>query len=468
MNEAGAGARLARNTGVLIGAELVIKLFNLGFYAVLSRELLSRGFGAWTYGLGVVTVYATVFNWGLSTLFTREVARDPHAAGDLLGRLLPLRFALVGIALLGLAPLAWAQRTMGAPLFVCVLGVAPLASMVGESFRAVFRARQQLHLDAALTLAERALSSGLALIALLATHSLVWVAAGWTAGALLAAVAAGVWVLGTHVTERVRWRFERVGELARAATPLFLLGVLGQLYFRQDVVILQALTQTEAVGYYGAAYRLFEMFVFLPGSLTQAYLPAAAALRETAPEAFHRLVRRTLSACLAVSVPLSLFLSVRTDEVIRLLFGSGFEPAVPAARVVVWTLTLYCWSAVLGHTLIAGGRQRVPAIAVACAVPTNLLLNLWWIPQWGIVGAAWATFASEALILLVEAWIVWREIGLQHLGAVVLRPAAAAGILAGALWMSSAWPLPAAAACAAVSYGVAAWGMGLLPRRAAA
>ncbi len=457
-----AGRRLARNTGVLVGAELLIKVFNLGFYALLSREMFSRGLGEWTYGLGLVTLYATLFNGGLGTLYTREAATSPERAGALLGRFVPLRLLLVAVALLGLAPLVWLQRGMGSPAFLYVLGVAPLASLIGESFRSVFRARQQLHFDAMLNLAERGISSGLALWAVLATHSLVWVASAWSAGSVVVALIAAVWIWRERIIGPLVWDFREMAGLMRRALPLFLLAVLGQLYFRQDVVILRALTSPETVGYYGAAYRLFEMFVFLPGSLTLAYLPAASLVRVTAPETFRGLVQQTLTLCFALSLPLSLFLAVRTPEVLRLLFGGGFDAAIPAARVVVWALTLYFSNSVLGHTLIAAQLQRIPAIAVACAVVANLSLNLVLIPRFGIVGAAWATVMSELLITAVQGVWVWRQLGGVNLRAMVGRPLLATAALGAVLLVGASWPLGAVALVGGGVYLGAAWSLQLV------
>ncbi len=79
------------------------------------------------------------------------------------------------------------------------------------------------------------------------------------------------------------------------------------------------------------------------------------------------------------------------------------------------------------------------------AAGLNVVLNLLWIPRWGGQGAAWATVASEGVILLLAPWFVRRRAGVWPplwapvLGGAVLWLSGAANRAAGAAPLEPSW-----------------------------
>jgi O-antigen/teichoic acid export membrane protein len=444
--------RLLRGVSQLVISELAIKVFNLGFFMLLARRLGAEGMGGWTYAFSFVSVFLYLFHFNLGTLFTREAAARPGHEQALLDRFLPLRVALGLAGLAALVPVAWALRAQAPPGLVMVFGAAVALGMVGDIYRAVFRARQRMAYEAGLNFLERALSSLLGAAALIAGWRLAGTAAAWSVGALVAAVAAVLLARRAGLHRPPSISLSGSGEILRQAVPLLLLGIFGTIYFRQDVLFLRWLRTEREVGLYGAAYRLFEMFVFLPGSLSLAYLPAAAAARGRSASEYRALFRRTLMLAFTLGCPLALGLAFRTGDVVRLLFGGQFGPSVAAARVLVWTLPFYFASTVQRSTLVVGRRQALPAVAVGVAIVINAALNLVLIPRMGILGAAWATLVTEILLVGIQGAFLAREVRLVDQLAPAGRPLLAAGGLAGVLWLARPLPVWWAAVLAVVAY----------------
>lgn len=445
-------ARLARNMGLLSGSEIVIKLFTLSFFMLLARRLGVEGMGRWTYAFTFVSLFMNFFNFGLAMLFTREAASRPDEAQSLLDRFLPLRLLLAGAGLVLLVPVALLGRKAASPLLVGVFGVALAGSMLSDLVRSIFRARQRMEYDAALNVAERGLSSLMGVAALVLGFQVLGTAAAWALGSLvtvgLAAVLAG--------KTGARWqpRLDRAAAAAilRQAAPLFFLGVLATLYFRQDVLFLRWLRTERELGLYGAAYRVIDMLVFLPGSMALAYLPAASSALAQSPELFRALCRRSLAITFTLSVPLAVVLWFRADDVIRILFGAQFAGAAGAVRVLVGTLLFFFANPILGNTLIAANLQRLPALSVGVGVVVNAGLNLFLIPRMGILGAAWATLLTEGLLFLVQGAFVVTRLVPMNLLAPIAKPALAGAGLGLVMWLLRGAPVYVALALATASY----------------
>jgi O-antigen/teichoic acid export membrane protein len=90
------------------------------------------------------------------------------------------------------------------------------------------------------------------------------------------------------------------------------------------------------------------------------------------------------------------------------LFGGGF--AIAAAVTVILAVGKFIVAATDPCDLMLDTSGR-PAWSMASNIGglvANVLLNLWWIPEYGIVGSAAAWAVSLTLVNLVRILAVWR------------------------------------------------------------
>jgi len=87
-----------------------------------------------------------------------------------------------------------------------------------------------------------------------------------------------------------------------------------------------------------------------------------------------------------------------------LLFG---EPYAEAGLLLPWVVAMlpFAWAnLVLAHWLAALGRERGLALGMLLAGAVLLLALWWWVPVWGVQGAAVAMVLSHAVL---SAWGWW-------------------------------------------------------------
>ena len=85
------------------------------------------------------------------------------------------------------------------------------------------------------------------------------------------------------------------------------------------------------------------------------------------------------------------------SPVMSLVFGSAYLPAVAPLQILAGgSIFVFCtW--ILHATAIATNLDRRLLVTTAIGLGTNVVLNLLFIPRWGIAGAAWATVVAEAV-----------------------------------------------------------------------
>jgi O-antigen/teichoic acid export membrane protein len=134
-------------------------------------------------------------------------------------------------------------------------------------------------------------------------------------------------------------------------------------------------------------------------------------------------------------------LSLLAPWIVRILAPSNhhFWPAAGAVPALAYSSVFYAGFVVV--TIGAGRTKNTQFnwIAAAVAAVVNFGLNLWLIPAYGMLGAAYATLIAYAVLMVVRTWNAqsiypvpyqWRRVG-------VVLVAAGALTLAGKLLPSS-------------------------------
>jgi O-antigen/teichoic acid export membrane protein len=304
-------------------------------------------------------------------------------------------------------------------------------------------------------LCENAVKLGGAVVALALGYGLPAVLLAAIAGAVAGSLVSASRLRALGV--RVGWSAELapLRELARAAPTFLFIALFATLYWRIDLFMLAQMRDLDAVGAYGAAWRLLELSLILPQSVCLAIYPQLAAAGEDT-RLLARLGGTSLRLLLAAAVPLAVGISVLAPQVIGLLYGAQFASAAPTLAVLIWTLIPYLWVRLHAYVLVAADHQHVDlALNVAMTV-LNVALNLVLIPPYGHWGAALATLITMLAYGAAQyAYLVWalpgRAVPLQ-----IPLPALLGGIAMGAvLWTLRAQSLLTTVVAAAVLYGAA-------------
>ncbi len=135
---------------------------------------------------------------------------------------------------------------------------------------------------------------------------------------------------------------------------------------------------------------------------------------------------------LAVSLPLAVGLSLLSRPLIGVLYGPSYAPAIEPLVILAWTIPLIFLAEFLRYSSFVLGQEKLAAGVVATAVVCNVLLNLIFIPVYGMMAAAAATVFTEALLVGLYLFQARRLLPLSALGRAVWRP-----LLAGLMMLVS-------------------------------
>lgn len=420
-------ARIRRNLGFKLLGTVVEKALRLALTMTAARMLGTAAWGRYGYALALATLLVQLTDMGLNLFTAREIARaeDDAGRGEFVGQVFALKAALSGIYVLVMTGLCLAhldEPVVAAAIALCSL--AALSNAAIESILHVFRGVQDLALEARATALFSATQLVLGLGVLLAA-ALLWdrsLAAtpgepGETACLLLycgaMATAAGTAVgfafrLLLRVTRpRLSLSTALVGRFRREVLPLGIAIVASLIYYRIDVPMIRMFRGDVDTGLYTAGYKILEYAAIFPAMLMAAAFPALSEAVSRPGAAAARLHRTALTWLVAAGAVGTALLWRFPDAIVGLLYGEHFAAGAPILRALAPCLLLTFVNFLLTHMLVALGLVRQQMTISIALIGLNVGLNWWLIPRWGGVGAAWATAATEFVLLAYCAPLVW-------------------------------------------------------------
>ena len=316
--------------------------------------------------------------------------------------------------------------------FANMLGVVPLMLLQIEE-----RPRRYVAFSGATTLVTAA-----AIIWFVVVNGLG--ATGYLLGALVgSAIMAGPYVALTLGRVHVTARWDVVQAALRYGLPLVPHGLASWTIELSDRAILQRFVSLAQLGLYSLAYQFGTIMNILASAINNAWIPFVfRRINEQGDAAKPRLARLSTYFAFAL-VWIGLGLSLLVEDAIAILTAPPFHAAAEFAPWIIFGCLFQSLYFVPGNLILARGRTSRIALATVLSGALNVALVLLLAPRFGVIAAAWATFASYFL-LLVLAWAFGQEsFPIPYEYGRLLRLAIAAGALfaVGSALVSESAPL---------------------------
>ena len=365
---------------------------------IAGRFLSAADYGRFSYALALTTIVETLMDLGLSQVTVRAVARDQAAAGHLFPKVLGLKIVWVAIGLALLAVITPILRTDPVVIRLCyALGVSSAVRSYLLTARGLLQGLHRFDLEALAVVSDRVLLLAAGGAALWAGYGLVGLAAAFVASRLV--MLAAVQLMLGRVIPSVRPAFDRAvwRDIQSAALPIGLFMIALNTYTYIDTVILGLMRTDTEVGWYGAAYRVYEGLTYAPSILFAVLTPRFSHLFSHDRTAYRRLLSRSLAASVALGVVLGGGAALAATPLITTLFGSGYAAGAAPFQILAGGALFVFGSWILYAAALSMNLERRLLVTTAIGLSVNVALNIVLIPRYGISGAAWATVSAEAV-----------------------------------------------------------------------
>jgi O-antigen/teichoic acid export membrane protein/transcriptional regulator with XRE-family HTH domain len=363
---------------------------------ILVNTLTSREYGAWAIYEVSIYILITFFSLGLEVGLMREYWHldTPESRRRLISTIL-------------IAALVWGGIFYAIGLFI--VNIVAAGSILGNSSSAamwvptiawtesvllillsVFRIRQQAIAYALLSIGRMMLFMSGAIAFVMLDYGVDGALAGRFLGGIVALVAALFLLrkqLGLYL-DRVMLR-----QAVRYGLPLFPYNVASYVLLASDRYMLEYFATLEIVALYAFAYKVataLDVIVIRPFNTDWAARRFQIATRDDAGVQYARV--QVLFPLVAVGF--SLLLLSGTPVIYHLVAPPEYLAGMSVVPLILLAFMLWGMEGPVNIGIMLKGHTQYMPLVGWIAAAVCLVLNFWWIPEYGMVGAAWSTIIA--------------------------------------------------------------------------
>ncbi len=408
---------LAKISGQLIGNDrrlavtkniswmLMDRVFRMGLGVLIiiwmARVLGPEQFGQYNFALSIIGILAAITSLGLHEIVVREVVKQPKRAKEVIsaGFMALLLAGFAGMILTAGVASFWNTPHLPAYL-IAILSltlVMKSTDIVRSWFESQVQSRVTVLAENSVFLVMAALRvyfiiSGMPLVAF------VWLL---VIEAILLALAFLFALWRFAPTSLIVWpKFGDIKPLVKDALPIMLAGLGVIIYMRVDQVMLGVMLGQESVGVYAAAVRISEIWYFVPTAIAASMFPGLVALREAGSAGYISNLRKLYLLMWGLALLAIVFIFGAGDKLIQVLYGTAYADAHAVLVVHILGGIFVGLGVARAKWIMAENLQIYSLMFTGSGAVVNVVLNYYLIPEFGVVGAAYATAISQAVVLL--------------------------------------------------------------------
>lgn len=402
---------------LLCGTTVLQFIFDL----LLTNRFGAHGAGTFYLAFSVMMVLALIGRIGLDQAVVRYIPpllkSKPGSAGGVVWSAVVLSLSITVPLVIGLylASPFLANEVFHSPeieLYLRVFAIAIPAFSLSYIFSGTLKAMK--HTRTALSV-ERAGVYSLGILALITagySYGLDGLVIGFVLGIIITATIGAIHVR-RYMPRFTKFTYFSKRTMLLTAIPLLFVAFATQMNGQASVLLLGAYGTNADVGIFNVALKISLLMNLI---LTAINVIAATKVSELYSANKHKelslMIQKISGLGTLLGLPLFLCIAIFSHFLLG-LFGTEF--VVGSAALIILAAGQF-FSVSVGSTnyiLAMTGRQKSLAFAVGTALVTNIVLGLWLIPSYGVIGAAISTATSIVIsnlltLLLVKKYLhVW-------------------------------------------------------------
>lgn len=188
-----------------------------------------------------------------------------------------------------------------------------------------------------------------------------------------------------------------------------------ELYTLLDTTMLGIWCEDNVVGYYTNSIKLVRIVVILIAAIGGVLLPRISYYIECGRfEECNKLISTITQIIFLFAVPLGIGLFLLADDVVWVMFGETFMPAVLTVRIATILIYVLGFSNLFGTQVLLSFSQEKKLLICTCSgAISNIAMNSILIPFYQHNGAVVASVVSESIVTLLTIWFVKKYIVLD-------------------------------------------------------
>lgn len=381
-------------------ANLISQLLAFLIIAYYARILGKADFGVISLAQSILVYFTMITLFGFQTYGTREVAKRNNSISKLTGDIITLRFLIaticfVVITIIGIVsnkglPFIYIMVIYGATLF-------PIAFNIDW----VFSGLQEMQHNAIYNIIKN-LVPFILIMLFFKSKKDIYLIPLFTVIGTLAGIIYQAYIY--KFKNKLKYNFFNHSKNLRIyitiALPFLISSLLSMINCNVDSVIIGFMRSDEELGIYSSAYKIVFFLMNIVAVVFTPLFPVMIDYFTTSRDKLNEFIKYICKIVIMISVPICIGGILLSKEIIVLLFSKEYIDAHVTFSILMIYILLLFMRETYGYGLNAWNMEKQYLKSVSISAFANIILNLIFIPMYGITAAAITTVISEVINFL--------------------------------------------------------------------
>lgn len=416
--------KIAFNTSAQLVGKAATTISTIIIIILITRNFSLEDFGNYTAILSYIALFYVFTDFGFNAIFVRETGKNQEKQKEYFKNLLGLRLVTsILVAFLATAILAFTGHSSLVKLGIIIgLGILIAQSFVATSL-ALFQARIRYDQAAIADFLGALANVIFVYIAVTNFGSILFVIGALVLGNTVRVITAlylakfQIGTLGLSF-DKAFWQ-----KFVFAALPIGLITVFSQfnaqidkqIVFLADYKPSLELSGELAAGFYGLAYKVFELAIVLPAFIMNVGYPIMVQKVKAGREVLLEFSKNLGKFLLVLGIGGSVIGWFLAPFVIEILGDGKFSASILTTRILLVGFPLFFVTPLTLWLAVILKKTREMMFIYGFVAAFNVVANLVFVPNYGYNAAAVVTVVSELMILLLSVGVLLVTFRLEKL-----------------------------------------------------
>lgn len=388
----------SKNFASLTASQLVNRFLGAIILLYMPRYLGPSDYGVYMTALSFFGLINVFSGYGLDGLFIKDVSRDKGLSQRYFCTNIVIKTSLSFLAIIAIGIsiylLSYPFNTI---LVILIIASATFIQSIISACSAVFKAYEKMEYNAALEISTNLFRLIGILIVIQLGGSVLWIAS---------TIVASYFVLGLigptlvnkkffKITWSTDWHF--IVNSFRKSTPFFWVTALAVVQGQITLIMLSKLGNNAEVGLFSAANELTNILYSIPNVTAIVLFPIYSRQYHKSSQSLVSVSNRSIKYIAIIGLPMSAGIYMVAPHIIDLIYGAAFKGSVFILQILGLGICLLFVANTVAYILTASDRIHYVKRGNVVTVILTIGLNLWLIPIWGGVGAAYSLLISATV-----------------------------------------------------------------------
>ncbi|WP_027385126.1 flippase [Epilithonimonas caeni] len=215
-------------------------------------------------------------------------------------------------------------------------------------------------------------------------------------------------ILIYHILKnKINWKSLNLKRHYKPILTIFIATISVNIYVQLDKFLIGNISGDKDVAYYTLSNNLLRFVILFLTALGSVMLPRLSYLYVNDKEQYIEFLKKIFNVLLIISIPFSIFFLIFAENIIILMGGREFAPAILSLKILSPLCILFSIAYFFGFmVLYPQGEERIYSVATAATALLSIGLNIYAIKNYKIYGASVVALISESLLILFMCFLM--------------------------------------------------------------